>query len=275
MLYGEYSILLSVYGQEQPAFFRKALKSILEQTLLPRQVVLVEDGYLPERLIKVIDEFVAKAEFEITIVKLEKTYDLGQALDKGLKKCSCEIVARADSDDLNLFTRMEGQYKYLQAHQNVAVVGAYIQEFYEANGVTKKLEIRKVPLEAVAIGRFSKRRNPLNHMSVMFRKSVISKCGGYVKMLHFEDYFLWLRVLAKGYQIVNLPKVMVLARTGKNFYTKRTGWKYFREEFSFQRKILAEHFIGPTIFLGNFFTRVIVRLCPPKIMKFVYKALRN
>ncbi len=101
--------------------------------------------------------------------------------------------------------------------------------------------------------------------------------GGYVKMLHFEDYFLWLRVLARGgYQIVNLPKVMVLARTGKNFYTKRTGWKYFREEFNFQRKILAEHFIGPTIFLGgNFFTRVIVRLCPPKIMKFVYKALRN
>ena len=275
MLYGEYSILLSVYEQEQPAFFSEALKSILEQTLLPGQIVLVEDGYLPVRLIKVINEFIEKAEFEITIVKLEKTYDLGQALDKGLKKCRYDVVARVDSDDINLFTRMERQYNYLQAHQNVAVVGAYIQEFYEINGVIKKLEVRKVPLSTVEIVHFSKRRNPLNHMSVMFRKNVIFKCGGYVKMLHFEDYFLWLRVLANGYQIVNLPEVMVLARTGENFYTKRAGWKYFREEFNFQRKILAEHFIGPTIFLGNFFTRVLFRLCPPKIMKFIYKALRN
>ncbi|GAJ26260.1 glycosyltransferase [Liquorilactobacillus sucicola DSM 21376 = JCM 15457] len=272
---GNYSILLSVYEKEQPAFFLKALESVLEQSVLPRQLVLVEDGLLPKELDTVIMSFSTRAAFEVTLVKLDRIYDLGTALNIGLKHCRYDFVARIDSDDINLPNRMEKQLDFLKENQTVAVVGTYIQEFYELNGNIKKLKIRKVPLTPTETARFSKKRNPMNHMSVMFRKESIVNSGGYKKMLHFEDYFLWLRVLDKGYQLANLAEVMVLARTGDKFYAKRTGWKYFCEEVSFQKTVLAHNFVSLQQFFMNVMTRGIVRLLPAGMIRLVYKLIRN
>lgn len=47
-----------------------------------------------------------------------------------------------------------------------------------------------MPITSKKIYDFSKKRNPLNHMSVMFRKSAVLSVGGYEQVSLFEDYFL-------------------------------------------------------------------------------------
>lgn len=46
----KFSVLLSVYRKEQPAYLRQSLDSIFTQTLLPDEVVLVKDGPLTDAL---------------------------------------------------------------------------------------------------------------------------------------------------------------------------------------------------------------------------------
>ena len=52
-----FSVLMSVYKKEQPAYLDAALKSVFSQTLMPDEVVLIEDGPLTEELERVIVEY--------------------------------------------------------------------------------------------------------------------------------------------------------------------------------------------------------------------------
>jgi hypothetical protein len=48
-----FSVLLSIYHKEKPAFLETALQSVFEQTLLPSEFVVVKDGKLtPEPVTK-------------------------------------------------------------------------------------------------------------------------------------------------------------------------------------------------------------------------------
>ena len=52
-----FSVLLSVYKNEKPAYLKGALDSIVRQTLLPKEIIIVEDGPLTEELYEVLKEF--------------------------------------------------------------------------------------------------------------------------------------------------------------------------------------------------------------------------
>ncbi len=54
-----FSVLLSLYHKE-PTILRQSLTSIFTQTLLPIEVVLVEDGPLTDELYAVIKEFTSQ-----------------------------------------------------------------------------------------------------------------------------------------------------------------------------------------------------------------------
>ena len=54
-----FSVLMAVYKKEQPLFFKEALRSVFEQSLIPNEVVLVKDGPLTEELEQIIVSFSA------------------------------------------------------------------------------------------------------------------------------------------------------------------------------------------------------------------------
>ncbi|MDW5334842.1 amylovoran biosynthesis protein AmsE, partial [Acinetobacter baumannii] len=71
--------------------------------------------------------------------------------------------------------------------------------------------MRKVPLSNVELRNYAKKQSPFNNMTITYRKSHILEVGGYQHHLWMEDYNLFLRVIAKGYKIENLPDVLVYA----------------------------------------------------------------
>ena len=88
-----FSVLLSLYHKESPLFLRQSLTSIFTQTLLPIEVVLVEDGPLTDELYAVIKEFTSQHP-ELKVISLPTNRGLGKALNEGLKHCSYDLVAR-------------------------------------------------------------------------------------------------------------------------------------------------------------------------------------
>ena len=53
----KYSVLMSLYKKEHPEYLRLALDSIINQSVKPDEIVLVEDGPLTVELYAVIEEY--------------------------------------------------------------------------------------------------------------------------------------------------------------------------------------------------------------------------
>lgn len=123
-----FSVLLSIYYKENPRALKQCLDSILSQTRMPDEVVLVEDGDLPLELEKVVEKYKHKIT-NLKIISLATNVGLGKALNEGLKYCSYDIVARMDTDDIAKPERFEKQLAVFQEHPDIDVVGAWIDEF--------------------------------------------------------------------------------------------------------------------------------------------------
>ena len=228
-----FSVLIAVYQKENPDFLKLALESIwFQQTLQPSEIVLVCDGPLTEELNQVIEVF--KLSAPLKVCTLNKNSGLGFALSEGLDLCSNEIIARMDSDDISVPDRFEKQIKFMTNHPEIDISGTNIAEFKESTD--KICSYRRLPSRFNDIIQFAKRRNPLNHMTVIFRKTAVMNAGNYQPFYGYEDYYLWIRMLQNGSIIGNIPENLVLARIGNRMHSRRQGFKLFRQELKLLRE---------------------------------------
>ncbi|KRO07924.1 glycosyltransferase [Lactiplantibacillus xiangfangensis] len=256
---------MSLYAKENADFFRQSIESLRNQTVCPDQIVLVLDGPISTKLKQVVQQY----RDLLTIVPLPKNHGLGTALRVGLDYCTNELVARMDTDDLAVSQRMETQVAFMKDHPHIDVVGGAITEFQmDPNESNQRL--RQVPLTMSTITQFAQLRNPMNHMTVMFRKQSVLKAGNYRSFPGFEDYNLWVRMLQNGATFTNLPDVLVRVRIGNAMVTRRKGLNYILCEYRFQRFLYDSRFIGKFILLRNLVLRCGVRILPSKLLQHIY-----
>ncbi len=266
----KFSVLMSVYKRDNPAWVRQAIESIFNQTVKPSEVVLVCDGPLTKELETVLADYKDK----LVLHRLAKNCGLGEALRQGVLKCSNELIARMDSDDISLPDRFEKQLAYFKEQPNIAILGGYIQEI---DGKTlKNIAIRKVPLTDKEIKRYIKTRSPFNHMTVMYKKSAVLDAGNYQPFHLMEDYYLWARMAAKGYEMANLPDILLNARVDTAMYGRRGGLKYFKSNYAMSKKLRELGLISLPTFLFNTCVRFCVQVLMPNSIRgyFYRKVLR-
>lgn len=264
---------MSIYYKENPKYFNRAMCSIWdEQILKPSEIVLVLDGKLTEELMQVILEWKNKLNEIMKIIVLEKNVGLGDALNIGLKECSCELVARMDTDDISLPNRFFEQIEIFDKN-NVDLCGSWIDEFDDNE--SKIISSRKVPEHNIEIIKFSKMRNPINHPTVMFKKQSVINAGNYKKMYSFEDYYLWIRMLMNDSDLYNIQKSLVKMRAGYNQLERRRGLKYLVYELKFWTRLYNIKYINFIELMKNLLIKLIIRIMPRTIVKNIYKLIRD
>lgn len=234
----DYTVLMSVYVRETPDNLRTAIQSMLGQTVPPKEFVIVCDGPLTPELDEVIEDCRARHPALFEVVRLAENGGLGTALSAGLKACTCDIVARMDSDDIAKADRMERQLAVLQERPDVSVVGGHIAEFMD--GPEHVVGYRVVPLSPEAVRKRAAFRNPMNHVTTVFRKKDILEVGGYQSLIGFEDYHLWARLLHGGKLLLNLDEPVCFVRVSDGMYRRRGGPEYFKRAVEMER-VLYEY----------------------------------
>ena len=251
---------MSVYKKENPLFLRESIQSMLEQTKKPDEFILVEDGPLSEELYGVIDYFKNKYNKLFHIIKLEKNVGLGLALSIGVKKAKYNYIARMDSDDISINTRIEKEINEFIKDDTLTLVGSNADEFVgEINNIVSHVVL---PEGHDEILKFNKRRAPFRHPSIIFKKQDILNVGNYRNYNPFEDYDLYNRILCKGYKCKNIQEPLIYVRTSPDFYKRRSGIKYgaimakFRWE---QYRMGMTNFFEFVIYTTGHFIKVIYK----------------
>lgn len=270
----KFSLLMAVYYREKVNNLDEALKSILNQTIPPDEIVIVKDGTLTKELEELLRLYKKRYRALFKIIGYKENKGLGKALELGVLHCSYEWIARMDSDDISCKDRFEKQINFLKEHRDIKVVGSYISEFYKET--SNLISTRRVPLNSADIASFARFRNPFNHMTVMFNKSVVLECGNYKELLYFEDYYLWMRMIRNNINMANIDEVLVFVRVDENMYKRRGGINYIKYEYILQKKFLESEFINIYEFIINITIRGAVRMIPNNIRGLFYKMfLRN
>lgn len=265
-----FSVLLSLYYKENPIFLRKSLSSLLFQTILPDEIILILDGPLTKELNCVVQEFQKQVSF-LTVIPLPINQGLGKALNEGLKHCSYDLVARMDTDDIAKPNRFEKQLEIFNNHPDIDIVSSWIDEF---NGdITHISSTRTLPELSTEIYQFARSRSPINHPVVMFKKSAVIEAGGYKHFPLFEDYYLWVRMLMNGAKFYNIQESLLYFRLSPDMFKRRGGWAYAINEYKLQKEFKKIGFINNKEFLRNISVRFISRILPNKVRSFLYKKI--
>lgn len=261
----KFSVLCSLYHKEQPNYLEQCFESLEWQTLAASEIVVVHDGPLTEGLYAVLEKW--ERRLPLKQVVLKNNVGLGEALNKGLDACSHNLVARVDTDDINHIDRFDKQVRYMDNNPDVAAASSDVNEF--DTDPEEPSRVKKVPCSKTVF-EYSLRRNPLNHMATIFRKDAVTNVGSYQHHLYMEDYYLWLRLQAKGYKISNIPETLVSARVGNGMLERRRGLPYALSELKMMRKMYKLNLSKSPKTAIYFSLRAISRLAPITMLSLIY-----
>lgn len=254
----KFSVLLPIHNKINLKDITKSIKTIYNNSAKPSEVITVIDGKINKEKKNFLKHYQSKNKnFKIFY---KKKIGLSKILNFGLKKCSNELVFRADADDFNKSNRFKTQLN-LYKNKSFDILGAQVEEKYKKTSFKKKLKSTPKLVDFLF-------RNPINHMTVMFKKSEILKVGGYPNITYKEDYALWIKCYLNGLKVKNINKVLVSNYLNDNFFERRSNFVSILSEF----KLLAFAIKNNPVFilmLLPILVRIIIFLMP----KFIYKVI--
>lgn len=266
-----YSVLMSVYYKENPKWFDESIESMMHQTILTNDFVIVKDGKLTKELDDVISKYCKKYPDIFHIVELEENQGLGPALAIGIKHCKNELIARMDSDDISVKDRCEKQLNKFKEDKQLDIIGSNIAEFID--NIENVQAYRILPEKDIEIKKYAKRRNPFGHPSIMFKKSKVLEAGNYRSYYLCEDYDMWIRMIEKNAKCYNFQDVLVYMRIGKDFYKRRGGLKYLKSILKFKKEQYNKGFFTKGDYIVSTGSHIIMCLTPNFIREILYKKI--
>jgi glycosyltransferase involved in cell wall biosynthesis len=261
-----FSVVMALYHRDDPVHFQESVDSILSQSLRPDELILVVDGPIGADLERILTQVGSQS--MVRVVRLPTNAGPGHARHVGIEAAQHDIVALMDADDIAVPQRFALQLPVLSTG-DADVVGGFIEEFDVALHDTGR--IRTVPTTHEQIVRFGRWRQPVNHVTIMFRRDAYRRVGGYQPIRSVEDFDLLSRMLMDGVRFANVPAVLVHARCGAAMLRRRGGLTYLRREITLLRRMHEHGYLSLAQFIGNVAIRVTLRLLPVPLLALLYQ----
>lgn len=236
------AVLMSVYKNEKADRLDRCINSIwTDQTLKPNQIILVEDGPLPDELHRVIDAWKKVLQEKLYVLKNETNLGLTKSLNKGISVVTTDLIARMDTDDQSTPLRFEVQEKFMREHPEIDVLGgAY--NIMDDKGVIQYAKYFKHSHEEML--KQICWRCPLSHPTVMMRTSMFKD-----KDLKYDERFrnsqdiaLWVDAVEAGCRFANTDDIVLNFTEDNDVYKRRGKVRAMNEYKSFARA--AKHLYG-------------------------------
>ncbi len=198
--------------KDRPQHLLRALASVREQTILPDEVIVVDDGSEPPLALDYGEEMIP--------VKLIRQSNRGPsaARNRGILEASGDWIALLDSDDTWVADKLETQLDLISRHESAGFCvcdmvthGRPAVEFPFAPADGSPDGVIEDALERLLPGCY------IHTSGVMFRKDVFTAVGGFDENLWYcEDRDLWLRLAAATEVVATTRRLSEYFREGES-----------------------------------------------------------
>ena len=260
---------MSLYIKEKPEYLVLAIDSMINQTVAPDEIIIVEDGPLNDELYSIVDKYQKEKSGLFTIVKNKKNLGLGLALNEGLKVARNDLIARMDTDDVSKPYRCEKQLRLFDEDSNLVIVGAWVDEF--SDSIDKIISTRKVPESNEDINNFAKKRSAFNHPVVMYRKSKILGNNGYSDLRRNQDVDLFGRMLFSSCKAYNIQEALLWFRANDDLSKRRRSWQNTKSYIQIIKKFWKMGYSSFGDYLSVAIAQTGMFLMPIKIQNWIYR----
>lgn len=198
------SVVIPAYNAEE--YLDEAIESVLNQTFQDFEVIVIDDCST-DNTWPIIRNFANK---DSRVRAYLNTQNLGIAgnRNKGISLATGKYLAWQDADDISLPIRLEKQYKFMESHPEVGIVGGYIELFRGQ----KTVGIRKYPTDDISLRGCIFRYSPIAQPAAMLRLEALRKVGQYnPKYLAAEDLDMTFRI-GEYFKLANLDEIVLRYR---------------------------------------------------------------
>lgn len=229
------AFLLPVYNASR--FLRECLDSILTQTYHDFELIACDDGSLDESL-SILREYELH-DNRVRVIANTRNLGIAATRNRLLSELSDSVrfIALMDADDVCFSNRLTRQMDFLDAHPEIAAVGASLEIIDENDDTTG---FRKYPVSSTELKKTILKSNPLSQSSLLLRREVFESIGEYdEKCIASSDYAYWLKAMKK-FKFANLSEPVIYYRISSS-QIKQTHLKdTLRTTLRLQRKYLLD-----------------------------------
>lgn len=269
MIHQNYSVLMPLYMKDDPEWFCVSIDSMLKQTVLPDEIFIVCDGSLSQELDSKLKSYCQEYPGLFTIHRIKSNVGLGKALCEAVPLCRNELIARMDADDYSVPERCEKQLKIYEEHPELDVVGSNVEEFIDnTDNVVSSVVLPEYHEEIVA---FAKRRCPIRHPALMYKKSAVIKAGNYRNYRHAQDYNLIVHMIMSGAKLYNIQENLIYMRVSPDFYKRRGGISQAKLVLKLKKEFYHCGFYSLKDYIISGYGNVFVAILPNKVREAFYK----
>lgn len=260
---------MSLYKKDNPKWFCISIDSILAQTVKPNEIVIVCDGPLTEEINKVLHEYTDRYSELFKVYRLPRNFGLGVALAKGVGFCKNDLIARMDADDYAAPTRCEKQLEVFLKNSKIDVVGSNVKEFVgDTSNVVSHVVL---PENQPEIVKYAKKRCPIRHPALMYKKEAVLRAGNYRNYRHAQDYNLIVHMILSGAQIYNIQENLMFMRVSPDFYKRRGGIRQAKLVLRLKKEFYDCNFYSLGDFLISGIGNAVIALLPNGLRTVFYK----
>lgn len=194
------SIILPTYNCTE--YVGEAIESMLRQSFTEFELIVIDDGSKDDTL-----SAVRRYDDPRMQVHSQSNRGLAATLNRGIGLARGRYIARQDQDDVSLPERLGKQVAYLEAHPNCGLLGTWAEIWQERRRTERA---HRHPADNASLKFELLLNNPFVHSSVMIRKAVLERVGGYSTESERqppEDFELWSRI-ARESDVANLPEFL-------------------------------------------------------------------
>lgn len=261
------SVVMATFN-EPVNYITAAIKSILEQSYTNIELIIVDDSTNEETVYTI--NYFAKEDKRVKVLRESVRIGFVKALNKGLQEAKGQYIARMDGDDIAESNRLEVQWKYMELHKNIDVLGGDMNIIDERGIIVSK---RCYPTNKAYLWIWSLFRTPLGHPTVMFRRTIIDSNLLYnVSFCKAEDIEFWLRLKNKGYHFANLAYPVLNYRVCGDLSKKRTAEHWY---FNYQAR--KKNFAFSTLLYSTMSISIswLYTLIPITVVEYLYSRENN
>jgi glycosyltransferase involved in cell wall biosynthesis len=229
------AVIIPCYNAQKT--IQTTLESVLQQTFGQFKIYVVNDGSTDDTSI-VLSKFQEKYSEKIDIIT-QRNQGQARARNRGIQESSEEYIAFIDSDDLWHPEKLEKQFSFLKANNNIGMCYTQGLEIDEQEN-----KIGTIPVNPLYKGDCFQRlilSNNIVASSVMVRRSVLDRVGMFDTSLGAcENWDLWLRI-SKEFLIDFLDVPLTYYRIHQNNMSQNSD-KMYRN----RKKVLEKHLLSST-----------------------------